>query len=274
MAEPLWRAAIEEIRGWNVPITIQPWGLGESLLHPQFFDVMAFIKSSPHVAVGLYTNGMQWDDAAVRAAVDLELDWICVSIDGMRRDVFEHYRVGASFDKVVGTAHALAAERRRRGKSKPELRVNMVAYAELADHADEFVAYWRNVVDYVTVGTFRPTGSRRFSRIDMPRIPCYQLETIMVMGADGRVVQCCEDPQGRGIVGWFPRESLAEIWRGANLNALRQAHREGRYTASALCADCDGWTGVYAQTSERGDLQITERTVGSMFEYPRVAGDR
>lgn len=270
MEESLWRAAIAEIQGWNTPLTIQPWGLGESLLHPHFWDIAALIKSSPHVSLGLYTNGMQWDADAVRAAVDLELDWICVSVDGMRRDVFEHYRVGADFDKVVGTAHALAEERRRRGATRPELRVNMVLYKELEDHVDEFVAYWRDVVDYVTVGTFRPTSTRRLEHPEMPRVPCYQLETIMVVGADGRVSQCCEDPQGRGIVGWFPRQSLAEIWHGDRMNELRRAHREGRWGANPLCADCDAWTGVYSQVSERGDLHVTERTVSSKFEFPRT----
>src|SRR5262249_35771559 len=72
MGEPMWRAAVEEIQAWRTPITLQPWGMGESLLHPQLWEVVELAKRSPDVQVGLYSNGMQWDDAAIERALDLE----------------------------------------------------------------------------------------------------------------------------------------------------------------------------------------------------------
>ncbi len=272
MSEQVWRAAIEEVVAWDSAVVLQPWGMGEPLLAPQLWQVVAAAKHSPRIEVGFYTNGNQWQAADIDHALASGLDWVTFSIDGLRRDVFSHYRVGADFDRVLGTLRTLADARARAGLRRPELRVNMVQYPELADHAEEFVAEMQGLADSVMVSRFRRTGDRRFSPVVLPRVPCYQLDTMLAMAWDGRVVQCCEDPHGDVIVGWFPAQDLRAIWNCDALVQLRAAHREGRYAASPLCADCDGWTGIYGREHVRNGVRVLERTAATIYEFDAASG--
>jgi MoaA/NifB/PqqE/SkfB family radical SAM enzyme len=267
MPERMWRAAVDEVAGWNSEVTLQPWGMGEPLLHPQLWDLVSEAKRHQQLRVGFYSNGNQWQEADVDAAVESRLDWICLSIDGRRRDVFEHYRVGADMDRVLGTLARLARARAAAGTERPQIRVNMVAYPELRDHGDEFVESLRELADSVMVSRFRQVGSRRFLDLDLPRTPCYQLDTMLAVASDGRVVQCCEDQQGQAPVGQFPAQSLSEIWTGPALTRLREAHRAGRFDDCPLCGDCDAWAGALELTVDGRDTRIRHRAAGSVYEF-------
>jgi len=267
MPESLWRAALAEVGGWDADIVLQPWGMGEPLLAPQLWEVVALAKTHARLTVGFYTNGNQWHPTDIEAALSTGLDWVTFSIDGVRREVFEHYRVGAKLDHVLAALKALVAARNRRHARRPSVRINMVQYPELANHADEFLATFRGLADSVMISRFRMVGDRRFSPVPLSRIPCYQLDTLMAVAWDGRIVQCCEDQQGEAPVGWFPAQTLAEIWHGPRLTQLRAAHRAGRYDASPLCSDCDSWTGVYEHELQSGDTRRRERTAGTVFEF-------
>jgi pyruvate-formate lyase-activating enzyme len=267
MSDAVWRRALAEVISWDTPVVLQPWGMGEPLLAPQLWDVVAAAKRSPRLEVGFYSNGNQWTPADVERAIDTGLDWVTFSIDGLRPDVFAHYRVGADLDRVLGTVRALADARRRTARDRPHLRVNMVQYPELADHGDEFVAAMRGLVDTVMISRFRRVGDRRFSPIELPRVPCYQLDVFLGLAWDGTVMQCCEDQQGESPVGRFPAQSLREIWHAEPLAALRAAHREGRWDASPLCKDCDAWTGVYEREHTAGGVRVRERTATTVHEF-------
>ncbi len=154
MPESLWRPILDEAADWGTPLTVQPWGMGEPLLHPQFWEIVAAAKRHPQFKVGFYSNGMQWKADDLEQACALGVDWICISVDGLKPDVFARYRIGADLDRVLATVHGLS-ERRRATGSALRLQVNMVQYPELADHAEEFVAYFRDVVDEVMVSRFR-----------------------------------------------------------------------------------------------------------------------
>jgi pyruvate-formate lyase-activating enzyme len=272
MPRSMWLPAIAEIAGWGTPVQIQPWGMGEPLLHPDLWEIVDTASRHPQVKVGFYSNGMQWRADDIERAVGGGLDWLCISVDGLRRDVFEHYRKGASLDRVLATLEALV-ERRRATASTLRLQVNMVEYPELHDHVDEFVAHFRQRVDEVMVSRYRPLRSRRFSPIQLPRVPCYQLDTLLPMGPDGRVAMCCEDPQGQHLVGWFPAQSLSEIWRGAAWERLRRMHADSRWDELSPCRDCDAWSAVYERRSERGGLVVQERTPGTTWRTDAAGVD-
>lgn len=274
MTEAMWRAALREIADWQVPVVLQPWGMGEPLLHPRLWDVVREAKRHEQLEVGFYSNGNQWQEKDIAEAFESHIDWICLSIDGVQRDVFEHYRVGADLDRVLATLEALHEERARRREHGLDpglqIRVNMVAYPELSEHVDEAVAFFRRYADSVMVSRFRKAGDRRFSPVNLPRIPCYQLYTMMAITCDGHVVQCCEDQQGEASVGAFPARSLAEIWNGQALRDRRRAHEDGRFADVPHCSDCDAWTGWYEIESSTEDAKIRERTAGKIYEAPPV----
>jgi len=267
MPEAIWRPAIDEIHGWDSAVTVQPWGMGEPLLHEQLWNVVAAAKRHPKVEVGFYSNGMQWHADANDAAMEHALDWVCFSVDGLDAEQFAHYRQGGELDRVVRTIESLVGERERRGAKLPRVRINMVEYEDNKTPIATFVARWRGVVDQVNVSRFRAIGSRRFSPIELPRVPCYQLETILPVAWNGSVAMCCEDPQVSEPIGAFPAQSLSALWHGERLQRMRAAHREGRWDASPLCADCDAWTGIYGRDGRAPGALVTEKTAATIYDF-------
>jgi radical SAM protein with 4Fe4S-binding SPASM domain len=55
---------------------------------------------------------------------------------------------------------------------------------------------------------------------------------------DGRVVPCCFDYDGILTLGNVNEQSLAEIWNGPKLKALRTDHRNHTLDGVSLCAQC------------------------------------
>jgi MoaA/NifB/PqqE/SkfB family radical SAM enzyme len=102
-------------------VTLQ--GLGEPLLAPGLLDMVSLAKARS-VQVGFNTNGMLLDARQRRALLDLEVDWVHVSVDAATPAVFEAIRPGASFERIVGNLRALVVERGSR--RRPRVQLNSV----------------------------------------------------------------------------------------------------------------------------------------------------
>lgn len=115
-----FRRLLDDVPGLE-SITLQ--GLGEPLLAPGLLDMVAEAKRRG-IAVGFNTNGMLLDARHRRALLDLEVDWVHVSVDAATPEVFEAIRPGASFDRIVGNLRALVVERGAR--RCPRVQLNSV----------------------------------------------------------------------------------------------------------------------------------------------------
>jgi radical SAM protein with 4Fe4S-binding SPASM domain len=70
------------------------------------------------------------------------------------------------------------------------------------------------------------------------RVPCIRPWTQFVILQNGDVTVCCEDSDGKLVVGNINGSSMREIWWGEKLLAIRHAHLEGRQDAIPLCRQC------------------------------------
>lgn len=80
--------------------TLHLQGLGEPMLHPRFFDMVA-LAASRGIRVSANTNLTLLTPARARRCVECGLAGLSVSIDGASRDVYQAIRRKASFDKVL-----------------------------------------------------------------------------------------------------------------------------------------------------------------------------
>src|SRR5262249_42787385 len=152
------------------------------------------------------------------------------------------------FEKVIDTVHRLRRERDRRGARRPSLRVNMVQYPELADHAAEFVAHWQGTVDEVQISMCDDIAGRAHG-IHFERTTCYQLEQMILVTTPGDVGRCCADCEGGFVAGRVPDRTLAQIWQEGPLAELRRLHQQGRFADDPKCRDCELWKTKFVRVS-------------------------
>jgi radical SAM protein with 4Fe4S-binding SPASM domain len=100
-------------------------GLGEPLLHPRFFDMVAY-ASGRSIRVSTNTNLTVMSEAGAEQCVRSGLRVIHVSLDGASAETYQAIRLRARFERVLRNLRRLMQARRRLDSADPEVRLVVV----------------------------------------------------------------------------------------------------------------------------------------------------
>ena len=130
-----FKGLMDQIGQFHPTPAVHLGGYGEPMFHDDFVEMVQQAKAAG-ARVELTTNGMLLDADTAAALLDLDLDRLVVSIDGVRPESYEDIREHASFEQVVENMVQLRRlklqHRGRRGNPKVGIA---------------FVAMQRNVAD-------------------------------------------------------------------------------------------------------------------------------
>lgn len=107
-------------------------GLGEPMLNPQFFEMVAW-ASARGIRVSANTNLTLLTPQRAQRCIDSGLHALSISIDAADAQLYQSVRVRASFDKVLRNLARLAALRDRAAGRGPEVRLVMVLMRRTLD---------------------------------------------------------------------------------------------------------------------------------------------
>src|SRR3954449_6903332 len=105
---------------------LQLQGLGEPMMHPRFFDMVAY-ATARGIKVGTHSNLTLLNPVRAERSVTSGLDDLHVAIDGATAETYETIRVRAHFDRVLKNVELIQDARRRLGSATPKLRLVAVA---------------------------------------------------------------------------------------------------------------------------------------------------
>lgn len=209
---------------------IQPWFVGESMLHPRFIEAVEFIKSQRKRIV-LYSNGSLLDEEKCEAMVSVGVDELRISVEGHEKQLYESLRIGLDFDTVRENIERYY-HRKRKGM-KLTVRVGIVP--ENHNQINEIVAFWKKRADHVFTMNEMPIGERdvcgeyRFNR-------CHQPSKRLVVRYNGEVALCCIDWFADMGIGNVKESSARELWNSPRMDELRQLANKPK--ALSLCSIC------------------------------------
>ena len=110
-------------------------GLGEPLLHPHLLDMVRMVRERG-LAVTIGTNGLLLDRTMSRELVELGVDRLVVSLDGVKAETYAGVR-GAAMAQVLDHIRHLNEVKKALGSLTPALGIEFVALrsniAELGD---------------------------------------------------------------------------------------------------------------------------------------------
>src|SRR5262245_35325129 len=219
-----------------------PYGVGEPLLNPEIFDMIAYCRQVG-VPSGISTNATTLTDESSRKLIEAGLDYIIFAFDGATKATYEKYRKGADFEKVRSNILTFLRVKKEM-KSKIFCIIQMVRLKENRDEIPELIRMWRiDGIDEVRIkkDEVHNTGSAipgdHAQRPPM-RHPCYLLwRGPMYIHYDGTVFPCCyiypEEP-----IGNVKKSTLAEIWNSEKMVRLREAHVRGDLSEYKACQNC------------------------------------
>lgn len=131
MPRRTFAALMEQIAALPTPPTLHLSGYGEPMTHPHFLDLVRMAKATG-AKVEVTSNGTLLDHEMAAALMDLDLDRLVVSVDGVTATRYEQIRERGSFQRVIDNLRELKRMRlRRHGRhGNPQLALAFVAMQE------------------------------------------------------------------------------------------------------------------------------------------------
>jgi MoaA/NifB/PqqE/SkfB family radical SAM enzyme len=127
-----------QIGEFPTPPTIHLGGYGEPMFHPNFLDMVRQAKATG-ARVEITTNATLLTADKAEALLDLNLDRLVVSIDGVTPESYAHIRVNGNFQKIVNNLRHLYRQKLYRAgrHSNPQVEIAFVAMKSNVDDLQE-----------------------------------------------------------------------------------------------------------------------------------------
>jgi radical SAM protein with 4Fe4S-binding SPASM domain len=123
MSMELFRRLVDGAPGL-ARLTLQ--GLGEPLLQPHLFDMVAYAKERG-IQVGFNSNAQLLTRDRADQLVALGLHWLHVSLDGATAETYEGIRARSDFSRVERNLRGLQEAKRQADADRPSVQVVFVA---------------------------------------------------------------------------------------------------------------------------------------------------
>ncbi|MCP4135908.1 MAG: radical SAM protein [bacterium] len=217
---------------------------GEAALNKYLPEAVKFAKEKGILEVQFNTNGLppkQYHNILIQCAEN-GLDRIIFSVDGFSKETYESIRIGGDYDALLKNIHQLRDWKKTNNAAKPFVRIQMVRSKENAHEVDDFIAYWKPLVNDVRISDIMDRGQGGQlavgDQVTTGRARCPQPFQRMIVAKDGRVSPCCGDWDQEYILGDAKEEGLLDLWTGEKSQYLREIQNKKELNTVAICKKC------------------------------------
>ena len=247
---------------WSINFYFQ----GEPFLNKSLLDMVKW-AASKGIYTATSTNAHYFTDEVARSTVESGLHRLIISLDGTRQETYEQYRVGGQLEKVLeGTRRVIAAKRNAKSAT-PHIIFQFLVVRHNEHQTEEALQMAKELgVDEVRFKTAQVyeyengnpliPETEKYSRYrKMPNgkwvlknkmeDKCWRMWQGCVVTWNGGIVPCCFDKDAQHTLGSLEKQTLKEIWSGAQYGAFRQAILTNR-SQIEICRNCSEGTKVWA----------------------------
>jgi len=219
-------------------------GLWEPLLAPELPDIVAQARRLGLVDVMFNTNGLLLTEKVGRALIEAGLTRLMISLDADTPETYAKMRVGSDYETVAANIRNFMALRRRLGRALPLVRLSFCRTALNEHELEPFLERWHEVVDFFSIQTYgryesaAPPDFPGERAAPPPPGPCAQPNKRILVRHNGEVMPCCDASGTSLVMGNIRESSLADIWRGSKMAALRETFAGDNLSLTGACRAC------------------------------------
>jgi len=206
----------------------------EPLLVKDIAEYVRYARSKGIVDVIMLTNAALLDRKMSRKLIEAGLTKIYFSLDAVKEDTYKVVRKGGDYKKAVANILGFLEVKKELGSALPVTRVSFVRNKVNAPEEKEFLAFWSDKVDFVSIQAFvNPAyGYSNYETVkemfylkneDLKNPgPCSQPYQRLTIYNDGSAHPCCPWYGALLTVGNVNDHSVHEIWNSDGMKALRE----------------------------------------------------
>ena len=256
MSDEVIEKVIENAVTYKIPVRLIGWG--EPTLHPKFMHFVRELKKH-HVLLHFNTNGSLLEDVDYREIVDLGVESLKFSFQGVDSQTYGEMRDGGDFERLIERINVLNQIRGER--PYPYIQITTTITNESEEQVDKFKQLIAPYCDYYNIGrtklshldqdkmTLPPEKKKKYqellTRESVHKVPaskyCVELYDKLTVGWDGRVSACCTDTEYELTVGNIIHEDLQQIFNGDCVNQLRKTAASQDLSVIPKCRKCFGF---------------------------------
>ena len=195
---------------------------GEAFLNKHIYDMIKYAKDKGIKEVSSLTHGGLIDEKKFEQLIDLGLDWLTISFDGVG-ETYDKIRYPLKFEDSVKKIKNYQKIKKRRKVVKPVVKVQTV-WPAISENPQEFYNTFDPITDQVASNPLLDYLGNDTDIVFEENFTCPQLWERLVIGADGNVLLCANDEMELHKLGNVRNESLYDIWHGEKLTKAREIH--------------------------------------------------
>ncbi|MCQ9205001.1 MAG: radical SAM protein [Omnitrophica bacterium] len=242
-----------------LPICFVPFFRGESLLHPQFIEMLSYAKVRGLKPIQLATNAYFLDEQLGSKILDLEIDFLSFSVDVNNPEVYKKIRKNSDFESVFSNILHFLSEKEKREANLPLVQISAVKTKENVSFMKDFISFWKRKADRVRIYYVHSQDGRlgHNQKDDVgkwQRKPCLKLLSDIVIYSNGQVALCNHDWQRQEFIGDVTVSSIVNIWNNPVYKSIRQRHLDNNLSGFTPCNYCSYWQAPYLKEAMIGEV--------------------
>ena len=204
---------------------------GEPLIDKKLAPRIAKFKDNGINNTSIATNVSLLNEKRSREILEAGLGLIIMSIDSLKKDVFEKIRKRLIFEEVRDNAIKFF-ELRDKINPRCQVWVRMIRQESNYNEWEEYLSFWKKYAsdqDRIYFHNIFNWGNQLENYKPMqesfePNLPCVALWSLMVIFANGDVPLCNVDYNNKYPTGNVMKNSIKEIWHSMVINQRREWH--------------------------------------------------
>ncbi|CAB5083914.1 hypothetical protein D3OALGA1CA_422 [Olavius algarvensis associated proteobacterium Delta 3] len=230
---------------------------GESLLHRDLVECLAYAKEKGILDVHITTNGLLLKEPMIRDLVEAGLDLLILSVDPFHQEASGKSRKEyiEFIQRVIRIVHE---ERKRVRESRLKIRIQTCVEDYAPENIKDLETENRRLFPEADLVLINPVYS---SHEDAPHLselgryrfhPCSYLWQRLTIYADGQVTTCSRDYNCKfNRIGSVDVSSIRELWHSPVMRDLRARHLTGRRREFHICGICENYL-IHKKTGHPG----------------------
>jgi len=222
--------------------------LGETLLHPNFIEMVEYAGKYSGVPLNITTNGLLLTAELTRKLLDAGVSIFDVSIDACSPDTYRKIRRKGDLLKVRANCLKLI-EIIKSGKYKAKMIVSFVEQPLNRQEKNRFREFWENAgADFVVIrpmhsasGSIKATA-QKMRKNAKERTPCVYPWERLVLTSLGYLSYCPAEWEYKACIADFRTTTIKKVWQGAYMRVLRKAHLDNDFSKFSFCKQCPDWS--------------------------------